>query len=68
MGKMGGVSPDQCPLKTGFTVHHIGQITYLEDTVKPVFKGHLYMREKVSLHDRCPFVTGSLTWEGRTPF
>ena len=31
-------------------------------TVKPVFKGHLYIREKVSLHDRCPFVTGSLTW------
>ena len=31
-------------------------------TVKPVFKGHLYIREKVSLHDRCPFITGSLTW------
>ena len=32
-------------------------------TVKPVFKGHLNIREKVSLHDRCPFVTDSLTWE-----
>ena len=31
-------------------------------TVKPVFKGHLNIQEKVSLHDRCPFVTGSLTW------
>ena len=30
--------------------------------VKPVLKGHLYIREKVSLHDRCPFITGSLTW------
>ena len=31
-------------------------------TVKPVFMGHLYIQEKVSLHDRCPFITGSLTW------
>ena len=31
-------------------------------TVKPVFKGHLYISEKVSPHDKCPFVTGSLTW------
>ena len=31
-------------------------------TVKPVFKGHIYIREQVSLHDRCPFITGSLTW------
>ena len=31
-------------------------------TVRPVFKGHLYIQEKVSLHDRCRFVTGSLTW------
>ena len=31
-------------------------------TVKPVFKGHLIIPEKASLHDRCPFVTGSLTW------
>ena len=31
-------------------------------TVKPVFKGHLNIHEKVSLHDRCPFITGSLTW------
>ena len=31
-------------------------------TVKPVFKGHLNIQEEVSLHDRCPFVTGSLTW------
>ena len=33
-----------------------------QNTVRPVFKGHLYIREKVSLHDRCPFITGSLTW------
>ena len=31
-------------------------------TVKPVFKGHLNIPEKVSLHDRCPCVTGSLKW------
>ena len=33
-----------------------------QNTVKPVFKRHLYIQEKVSLHDRCPFATGSLTW------
>ena len=33
-----------------------------------VFKGHLYIQEKVSLHDRCPFIAGSLTWVERTPF
>ena len=39
-------------------------------TVKPIFKGQLNIPEKVSLHDGCPFVTGSLTWEreDRTPF
>ena len=37
-------------------------ITEFNCTVKPVFKGHLYIREKVSLHHRCPFITGSLTW------
>ena len=31
-------------------------------TVKPVFKGHLNIPEKVALHGRCPFVTGSLAW------
>ena len=29
---------------------------------KQVFWGHLNILEKVSLHDRCPFVTSSLTW------
>ena len=32
-------------------------------TIKPVFKGHLNIPEKVSLHDRCPFITGFLTCE-----
>ena len=41
----------------------IDQVKFiLQCTVKPVFKGHLNIREKVSLHDRCPFITGSLTW------
>ena len=31
-------------------------------TVKPVFKGHLNIQDKVCLHDRCPFATGSLAW------
>ena len=35
---------------------------YFHNTVKPVFKGHLNIPEKVSIHDRCPFVTDSLTW------
>ena len=30
------------------------------NTVKPVFKGHLNIW--VSLHDRCPFITGFLAW------
>ena len=30
-------------------------------TVQPAFKGHHCTIENVSLHDRCPFVTGSLT-------
>ena len=36
--------------------------------VKPVLKGHLNIPEKVSLHYRCPFITGSLTWGDSTPF
>ena len=28
------------------------------------FKGHLNIPENVSLHDRCPFITSSLTWGG----
>ena len=35
---------------------------YCHHTVKPVFKWHLNIPENVSLQDRCPFVTGSLTW------
>ena len=34
---------------------------YCHYTVKSVFKGHLNIPENVSLHDICPFVTGSLT-------
>ena len=34
------------------------------NTVKPVFRGHFNIPQKVSLHDRCPFVTGSLTLGG----
>ena len=30
--------------------------------VKPVFKGHPYIREKVFPHALWPFDTGSLTW------
>ena len=40
----------------------VGFIILKYNTVKPVFKGHLNIPEKVSLHDGCPFVTGSLTW------
>ena len=29
---------------------------------KPCPRGHLNIPEKVSLHDGCPFMTGSLTW------
>ena len=32
------------------------------NTVKLVFRAHLNIPKKVSLHGRCPFVTGSLTW------
>ena len=32
------------------------------ETVKPVFRKLLYIQGKVSLHDRCPFFTGSETW------
>ena len=32
------------------------------NTVKPVFKGHLNNTENVSPYDKCPFITGSLTW------
>ena len=31
-------------------------------TVKPVLKGHLNVQEKVVLHDRYPFISGSLKW------
>ena len=31
-------------------------------TVKPLFRGHLNIPEKVSLHDRCPLITSCLTW------
>ena len=32
-----------------------------QNTEKPVFKKHLNIQEKVSIHDRCPFPTDSLT-------
>ena len=31
-------------------------------SVKAVFNGHLNIPEKLSQHDRCPFIAGSLTW------
>ena len=37
-------------------------LSHFWHTVKPVFKGHLNIWEKVSLHDRYPFITGVLTW------
>ena len=42
-------------------------ICIINCTVKPVFGGHLNILEEVCLHDRCPFTTGSLTWEDRKP-
>ena len=27
-----------------------------------VFKGHLHIPDKLSLYDRCPFITGSLAY------
>ena len=32
------------------------------NTVKPVFKGHINIKGNVSIHDRCPFIPGNLTW------
>ena len=34
----------------------------VHNTVKPVFKGHLKIPEQIPTQDRCPFITGSLTW------
>ena len=31
------------------------------NTVKTVFKGHCNIPKNVSIHDSCPFITGSLT-------
>ena len=31
-------------------------------TDKPVFRGQLNIRNKISLHNKCPFVTGYFTW------
>ena len=72
----------ECPLVTGCIVLDtyllveqsdsiipLSPITSDSFTVKPVFKGHFNIREKVSLHDRCSFVTGSFNMgQIRTPF
>ena len=31
-------------------------------SVKPVFRGQLHIKKKVSVYDRLPFIAGSLIW------
>ena len=57
------------PLNWAGVLSPILRMTYgkcpasLSYTVKTVFRGPLNILVKVSLHHRCPFITGSLTWE-----
>ena len=47
-------------------MHHFHSMYSFSFKYVPVFKGHLNSPKKLTLNDRCPFITGSLNGEDRT--